>query len=1478
MKKLLFLAGMLFIPWVVTAQNDVENLQKYWKFRNKFKEKYIRIGEAPGESLPAWTINPTVCIDNLNNDGTGYGEMHWGDGMIHQGYYIGFLATEYRLLKNNNQDVKGVLNELFFALNAINRVDRIAEDALENIYEMQLSPNLNGYYIREDVEEDFALNWSDEDYECRCTNSNYYVNNNAAKVHDPANNYITKGNSYQNTPSLDQLTALMVGFSLVHKLLDDVYVQPEGIEFGFYIKQENSAIVDRIIRYIADHNWFMIDVNGWPVNNGGGDCLLAAYPLLQAAERITGNTYNENWNRRAIPYNLLQHCITGKGVDTEESSAQNTACDWNIAVPPILISQGQFIAANSYNAADGFLHQQTAPGPHNNQDNSKFQSWQETGPFFGTTDFAVGLWEDVVPNQLDDIATTSWWGNLFSTLNPTERYYDPIWSDLPGAHVEPWIKDYSLTIIYNLGVVSGTWNSLQSFSWGTMTNNRANELTNAVLYDKTPAGNRSFYADLLNNMTNAGSYFFQYSETNGNTTQFVSSGQENGWKSKYRWTHPSESILGAGAEQGMFNGLDYMFYHNLVQLAFPSSAVPMKETFEECNECVHPEYIETDGLSGFHLTGAIDVNKKIEYLDKCTPNALDPVNNEVTTYFEVGPKFSNYVDYGIITTRYQQVNGFVRNGATLKVRNRMIVCQNKVLRVEPTGVLILDKGELLLNGYQSTLDVSGTVRLNNTSKINTTSQGKIILRSGAKLILEDNALINLLHGSAIEYYNGAEIISNGVNVTMNFVASGMRIMNPATLKINTLNSPELVKIVVDDFCSLASVTSGTYDFTGGYKGQPMIEIKDNSVLVSYDYPSQANTTVKIQACGVKMGENSKIDIQEKITCSDAVFTSTKPNYGLNFTDLNNFYRCDFLNVPIKATLNIENVAPLFLTDCNLEVNIPNQTTPVLIQVIGRNIMVYKSNFKSLNGSAITSSNGISKSVIEECTFYRNPSSGLLGIASIFDNSNTEFLISKSTFTNGNFGVKKSNGKITARCNTFSGNMSSNIQMENGILNLSTLYAGGYNNFGQPTNYTKNISLINSDLKIDYGYNKFDPLPANSYYIQGTVSFPCVPNSDCSIAATKNQWGSTLSQPSQSKFSIQGSNSLAFMVNGSGTYLFPACGSQNPPVNVPGEGSGGSGKSTKSDNIFESPFISTIYGDSIQLLDLQYYGISKMSCYFGHGDDLEAMDVFDAILTSGLSLEDEENYHLYRNTLALMKTAFESAFSDGIVQGEKHVPMFDLYGQKYVNALNLLGSGEVNQTRYKTKFLIELDKMELFRMLDKPEVAKELLSDLEFCGLDIDEQKMVNHWKEQIEMDLIVKEYGFQTLDSIFTVDVSHFRKPSPNNSEHFYFGAKILSPISFESPECEMRFSSPEINSDQLVLYPNPTRTDFSIRVDLNTYGGSAKLHIESIEGKNVKSVELLKNEMGTYLIDVPSLIPGTYIVRLVGLNEDTKVGKLIKQ
>ena len=128
MKNLtVLLLGLLVSLCAYTQADDNLNFKKYWKFRNNFRRDFIKIGPERGEGIAAVRRRPLDCRNNVFGEIGDRGTMSWGDGMIMHGHYIGMLALEYRMLRDRKEDYEGVLNELYYAINAINRVDLRAE-------------------------------------------------------------------------------------------------------------------------------------------------------------------------------------------------------------------------------------------------------------------------------------------------------------------------------------------------------------------------------------------------------------------------------------------------------------------------------------------------------------------------------------------------------------------------------------------------------------------------------------------------------------------------------------------------------------------------------------------------------------------------------------------------------------------------------------------------------------------------------------------------------------------------------------------------------------------------------------------------------------------------------------------------------------------------------------------------------------------------------------------------------------------------------------------------------------------------------------------------------------------------------------------------------------------------------------------------------------------------------------------------------
>jgi hypothetical protein len=139
------------------SNTDEDIHRKYWYYKSHLNNDFIKVGLGLGESIP---FNEKITAHSnpaANLDLTDAPKLHAGDASARLGIYLSVLATEYRLLKNNNQDVTKVKHEIFCALNAINRLDRDAETYFD-APSPQNTPSLNGFFVRDDIRGNFVAN------------------------------------------------------------------------------------------------------------------------------------------------------------------------------------------------------------------------------------------------------------------------------------------------------------------------------------------------------------------------------------------------------------------------------------------------------------------------------------------------------------------------------------------------------------------------------------------------------------------------------------------------------------------------------------------------------------------------------------------------------------------------------------------------------------------------------------------------------------------------------------------------------------------------------------------------------------------------------------------------------------------------------------------------------------------------------------------------------------------------------------------------------------------------------------------------------------------------------------------------------------------------------------------------------------------------------------------------------------------------
>lgn len=260
MKKLTVLILLLLVFGKVFSQSPVflDEAQKYWYYRDRLKY-FVMPGSAPGQSILFSIRNPTCT----QWDGTTQTIQAVQPRMM-MGFYIGMLATEYKLLKDNGQynDATNTLNELNLALDALIRMDK-CEDEIPWVYNYE---SMDGFFIREDIPPvlsdemeayfnqgiDASLSAQQmaqlfpgrpsviNKFNVRCTRQfedpqNYFYSNNLDFTHWAYENdeqaYWQYWKGYKFI-SQDELIGMLMGLALVVKCVDDQPTKNKAIDIG----------------------------------------------------------------------------------------------------------------------------------------------------------------------------------------------------------------------------------------------------------------------------------------------------------------------------------------------------------------------------------------------------------------------------------------------------------------------------------------------------------------------------------------------------------------------------------------------------------------------------------------------------------------------------------------------------------------------------------------------------------------------------------------------------------------------------------------------------------------------------------------------------------------------------------------------------------------------------------------------------------------------------------------------------------------------------------------------------------------------------------------------------------------------------------------------------------------------------------------------------------------------------------------------
>jgi len=262
----------------VDAQDDSINMEKYRHYRQRLNY-FVMPGLLRGESQVAGI---------RNRFDYGADDLNFGQHSIYFGYYIGMLATEYKLLSDaGDTSVKQTRYELDLALKQF--VTYL--DKTESIIFNNMKDKFDGFFVRESVPCEFLINESRKKYFNKglqpTDNWNYENGNSFGDLPKGHPGYVVKVSECDSMPmvfSQDEAIGLLFGLAFVYKCMPDnseekIISREIAVNVVKYIR--NSS---RLYGKTMSMRWNIFRPNGKKLKmSEGGLAWFYAYGFMRAA-------------------------------------------------------------------------------------------------------------------------------------------------------------------------------------------------------------------------------------------------------------------------------------------------------------------------------------------------------------------------------------------------------------------------------------------------------------------------------------------------------------------------------------------------------------------------------------------------------------------------------------------------------------------------------------------------------------------------------------------------------------------------------------------------------------------------------------------------------------------------------------------------------------------------------------------------------------------------------------------------------------------------------------------------------------------------------------------------------------------------------------------------------------------------------------------------------------------------------------------
>jgi hypothetical protein len=855
------LSLLLFLQIVVTAlfgQNiDQDNLEKYWKYRDHLRKRFMKIGVAKGESIPASLIMPHLQYgEDQQSQGSG-SVIQWRDATITLGYYWIVLATEYRLLDQNGQDVNSTLNELYYAMHAFNRLDMTAESYLVG-QDMAAEPtpsDLNGFFIRDDVRHEMALNFANDPPIANGPIQPDPGHPNMMRADfDGWENYgdgivgneVIRTEPHQGgSESLDQLVTILLGLRFIHELVPNVFVQPTPEDEGFYIRDECREIIQRLVNYLNDTSpngfgqysakeWTILQGEDEIVRNAGYFCVLASYPITEMVKELFDTEYSE---------------MIGEPGEVRLQFKEGDICfDLNGDDPNgLAISFVNFVVSTLRNTLGGVIL-----GPLIGQLNPALTlAFMGQGAVWSlahctaniscceATDGPViieipnstvqAVWREMELSNFPLYSDFTGWHEIYTsdlTIKLDGIPTTPVIPVLPVPVTGEMTNDVNVHMTLELSVLGDIWGPVYERLCAYNSHMEHIPLLHDILHEGGVATyndrTKSFYESILTQAPCVGPWADPHS---------FNSAPE--WSSACRLFHPGDRNLGARSGgnpdseyRGYFPGIDYMLLYNAYHLAY-APELPEYEKTVSC-ECV-------DEITGeFELATTLDVVRKFpDYKAKGIPidsylahdlaistaNGVMNVRNDLIICRENpdlptelvitdGAKLNLFNGNSIVV--YDGNKIIIENGAQMDFgipdpADAMVYAAPTIHLKPQAEFHLIDAQALGHGGLKLIMDAGSRVYLNGSEVVpfGPDDQTVILECNGASLEFINSTFVAAHSGSASSTFSGCALSFDNSSLTIQEEAGGFHQWN-LTLSDVTVANGSVIDVMGELTCAVTS--------------------------------------------------------------------------------------------------------------------------------------------------------------------------------------------------------------------------------------------------------------------------------------------------------------------------------------------------------------------------------------------------------------------------------------------------------------------------------------------------------------------------------------------------------------------------------------------------------------------------------------------------------------------------------------------------